>query len=264
MNNSIDLARLKALILRQWLSFGKVYLMALGIVVGLFVSFYGYNLYHALKTYHTADIESVLDFRLYIFVILGIIFITIVSSTYFSNMGDKSKAIFELLIPASSLEKYLIAIFYTFIVPVVSYFLLFFFVDLAFVSYERQLFVNYLGDQSTTNEILNYFFAVAWPKQLYYMSFLPVLLSSLFLLGSIYFEKFHYIKTAISLIAYVFVFIFLMFQIMDWVTRGTVSTDRTTFMNSEMFVLKICSVVGIVITLLVWGIGYMRLKEKEV
>lgn len=272
MNSSFDFSRFITLIRRQWLSFGKIYLMSLGVVAGIFICFYGFSFWDSMEEFDVAKVSRTLSFRPFVFIIFGLLFMTVVASTYFSSLGDKSKAIFELLIPASSLEKFLTAIFYTFIVPAFSFCFLFFVIDVAFVSYERHFFADFLAKEIANtnlgmvdiNDYFNYFFTQKYPEQLYYMLFLPVLLSSLFLLGSIYFSKFHYIKTAITLIIYLIVFVFLVFKIMTWATSGTISVDNSDSLQEEMYALKIICTIGAVVTLIIWCIGYLRLKEKEV
>lgn len=270
MKTIFDFNRYTNLIRRQWINFGKVYLMTLGIITGLFISFYGFFLWNSLDAFNIADIRGMLDFRIFLFVIVGLLFVTIIASTYFSSLGDKSKAIFELLIPASAVEKFLTAIFYTFILPILSFCLLFFIVDFAFVSYERQLFADFIAlEMSKSSDIkatdfFRYFFVMPFPSQLYLMCFLPVVLSSLFLLGSIYFSKFQYIKTMISLFIYLFVFVFMMINIMKWVTAGTIDIGSDSYFTTEINVLKIISLTGVVVAILVWFIGFLRLKEKEV
>lgn len=272
MNNVFDFSRFIALIRRQWLSLSKIYLMSLGIVVGIFVLFYAYYLWSALKVHNPTDILGLVVFRPFVFIIMGLLFISVVASTYFSYLGDKSKAIFELLLPASSLEKFLVSLFYTVVFPIISYFFLFFVVDFIFVSYERRLFTdfiandleNFMPSKLAQEEFLKYFFLIEFPKQLYRLTFVPILLSSLFLLGSIYFFKFHFIKTAISLLAYVFMFVFLMLKIMNWVTEGTITPNNNSFFDNEMNVLSTICLIGVIVTIIVWYIAYLRLKEKEI
>jgi len=272
MNNTFDFGRFSLLIRRQWINFGRVYLMALGILLGIFIAFYGYNFTRAVSEGDHHAILNVLNFRPYVFIILGLLFITIVASTYFSNLGDKSKAIFELLIPASQLEKFVVGIFYSFIVPVVSFLLLFFLVDLAFVSYERKFFVDFISSQVSEfaqgnlidKNSFEYFYTIKFPKEATYSLAIPVVLSSIFLFGSIFFNKFHYIKTMISLVVYCLVYVFMMVKIMNGVTMDTINVNRDDYFSSEDNVLWVMSVIGLVLGVIFWIIGYYRLKEKEV
>lgn len=270
MNNTFNFTRLARLIQRQWIGFGKIYLMSLGIIAGIFMAFYGFFIRAAMTSQNPDDIASIFSFRPLVFIFLGLSFISIVSSSYFSNLGQKPKAIFDILIPASQLEKFLSALFYTIVLTTISYFLLFFLIDLGFVTYVRSQFTSthtYFsmkeGKDVAVDNLL-YFFHTEIPKQIYWMLFLPFLLSAVFLLGSIAFANFQFIKTAITVIIYSTVFILSMLQLMIWYTRNTVlANDNLTF-SEEINVLKLMCAVGILLTLILWGIAYLKLKEKEV
>ncbi|MGH2624334.1 MAG: hypothetical protein ACRDE7_11760, partial [Sphingobacterium sp.] len=216
------------------------------------------------------DLSRLMNFRPFIFVVIGLSFISIISSSYFASLGQKSKAIFDILIPATALEKFLSAIFYTVIVSTVSYLLIYFIMDFGFVSYLRSNFTATTSHFSPelNKEIivdnLNYYFLTPWPKQLYWFLFLPFLLSAIFLVGSIAFNNFHFIKTAITVVIYGLILVFAIVKIMIWMTRDTIVTNRNLFFNDEINVIKVFCAVGIIVTILLWGIAYLKLKEKEV
>lgn len=270
MNNTLNSRRLGMLIHRQWIEFGKIYLMSLAVLTGIFIAFYGYSIYDVYQ--HNADshaIQSMLSFRPYLFVFMGLLFITIISGTYFSNLGQKPKAIFELLLPASRLEKFIVAIFYTVILTTVSYLLIFFLVDLGFVSYFRSKLPSsyfYLDPESGREvvvEQLVFFYKHSVNSKVYWMTFLPYLLSAVFLLGSIMFTKFQYIKSAVLLTVYVLLYILFMLKVIQFFTAGTVRISEGLF-SEEVNVLRVVCVLGVLVTFVVWWIGYLRLKEKEV
>ncbi|NQD72280.1 hypothetical protein HP439_16260 [Sphingobacterium shayense] len=270
MSNTFDFSRFSRLINRQWIGFGKIYLMSLVIIAGIFMAFFGYHINQASESQDAHDIATMFSFRPYVFTVIGLAFIAIVSSSYFSGLGQKSKAIFEILIPASQLEKFLSAVFYTALLTTASYFLLFYLIDFGFVSYARANFHSaetYFSpdlNKDVTLDRLTYFFVTPLPDEIYWMLFLPFLLSAIFLLGSIAFKNFHFIKTATVIVAYCFVFILATIKIMTWITKDTVATEGNIFFNEEMNIIKIFCAVGIVLTLLLWGISFLRLKEKEV
>ena len=270
MNNTFDFSRFVRLINRQWISVGKIYLMSLGIIAGIIIAFYAYN----LRDIHNGDLEynltRLLNFRMPLFIIIGLAFIAIFSSSYFTNLGQKSRAIFDILIPASALEKFLSSLFYTVIVTIISYLLLFFIIDLGFVSYLRSNFTSTTShfSQELNKEVifdhLNYYFLVIWPRQMYWMLHVPFLLSASFLVGSIAFNNFHFIKTAITIVIYGFILVFSLIKTMIWMTRDTIVTNRDLFFSEEVNVLKVICAIGIIVTILLWGIAYLKLKEKEV
>lgn len=271
MSNVFNVNRLCALIRRQWISVGRIYLMSLIIIAGVFIAFYGVAIFKNFEDIKTSSNigQDVLNFRIPLFFILGLFFITVVSSSYFSDLGQKTKAIFELMTPASSLEKFLTSIFYTIIVSLCAYFLLFFLVDLAFVSYLRSIgssITTFETEQGGKVVIDNwmYFFKLEKSEFLPYFYFLPFILNALFLLGSIAYKNYQYIKTAITMIIYVAIWIITFIYVMKLRTDNTIGLDNGNYFDDKVHGLQLALAIGIFLTLIFWGLAFLRLKEKEV
>ncbi|MBE8721094.1 hypothetical protein [Sphingobacterium pedocola] len=267
MNNIFDFKRFSLLLRRQWISFGKIYLISLAVVVGVVISFYGFYISEEIKE-GGQNWRDTLTFRPVLFVCVGLLFLTMMSSSYFSDLGQKSKAIIELLIPASRMEKYLSSIVYTVVLTIGSYMLVFSLIDMAFLAYIRSFATattSYVNPEGTPVMIdhLGYFFSGHWPRQAYYMLFVPFLLNSAFLLGSIYFLNAHYIKTAISLLVYVGCWIGIMSLAMHQTSRETIWIGGG-FWRDEINVLKFFCAAGVLLSIAFWFLSYLRLKEKEV
>jgi hypothetical protein len=247
--------------------------MSLVVITGIFVAFYGYELYkiHEVITINPDIGKYIFNFRSALFSILGLFFITVVSSSYFSDLGQKTKAIFELMIPASRLEKFLASIFYTVIVVQSVYFLLYFLVDLAFVSYVKNL-LNSVSNQplakggTANSDNLVYFFQLFKNEgnDILKFYFLPFLLNALFLLGSIAYKNFHYIKTAITMIIYIAIWSLTFAYVMKLRTDNTISLGNNTYFGDKEHVFELFLVIGVILTLIFWGLAFLRLKEKEV
>ncbi|WDF67496.1 hypothetical protein PQ465_14450 [Sphingobacterium oryzagri] len=269
MSNTFHLQRFFSLITRQWIGFGKIYLMALTIAAGVIAAFYGYALYefHEGISFSNVAYRDVLDFRVPLFPILGIFFVTIISGTYFSDYGQKAKAIFEVLIPASRLEKFLTAVFYTIIVSMVSYMIVYLLIDFCAVSYMRRQLIS-MAYQEDGNTLLMDRFAYltqyAIPQRMMYFYFLPFLFNAIFLFGSIAFRNFQYIKTAVSMIIYIAVWSFATIYLVKLLTRDSVWVQQHTFWQEENHVYQLICAIGFLLTGVFWGLGYLRLKEKEV
>ena len=205
MNSTFNIKRFGLLLRRQWLDFGKIYLLSLVVLAGVLMGLYilnmpklGDNIYYWGKTSRVR-----LDFRLPVFLILGFIFISIMASNYFSVMGQKAKAVAELMIPASTFEKTLAGIIYTTIISMAGYFAIFYFIDKAFVLYldslwQYQSMLNNFTDVMTQVRFSSIRQDLLTDGDSKYLFVTPVLITSIFLLGSIYFNRFHYIKTAVS------------------------------------------------------------------
>lgn len=277
MNNTFNIQRFGLLLKRQWLEFGKIYLISLVVVLGIFLTFYGFQYYAIYNNQIGAFSRTPLEFRIPLFLVTGLIFITIIGSTYFAHLGQKSRAIIDLMIPASTFEKLVAGIFYTTVLGIFSYLLLFYLTDLAFVIklrswYEhsgRNMFLD--GEKVELAEMFPFFFPYFHFRndrhmfEGFYM--LPFLFTSLFLLGSIYFEKFHYIKTAIVVMIFSGIWTAIIAKSGKLLFDGRIPIDREQtrhiFQNRDSGEIWL-TVLGIALTLIFWAITYVRLKEKEV
>ena len=271
MSNVFNFNRLCALIRRQWIAVGKIYMMSIVIIAAIFIAFYGFSIsmsYEDLKT-NPQLMASVLTFRQPLFYLLGLFFVTIISSSYFSDLGQKTKAIFELMIPASQVEKFLSALFYTIVVSISAYILLFFLVDLAFVSYLKS-FGTYTtteilpSGEKVTRENLTYFFELKKWDFLHYFYFLPILLNGIFLLGSIAYQNYQYIKTAITMIVYVAIWMITFVYVMKLTTNNTIGLENGNYFQDEVHVFQLFFGIGIILSLIFLSLAFLKLKEKEV
>ncbi len=267
MSNLFNSIRFFGLIRRQWISFGRIYLMSIGIIAGVIFGFYVFNFnsfYNDVQNAHS----SILNFRAPLFCILGLFFVTVISSSYFANLGRKTTAILELMIPASQLEKFLVGIFYTTIVGVGSYLLIFYLIDFSFVSYLRSYSSMTLtyneGGREVIIDVYQYFFKVKYENVAYYFCVLPMLLNAIFLLGGILFQNYQYIKTAISLVVFCVAWVVLFIYLMKMQTDNTVHTMDKSYWSDPDHVFGLIACVGVLLTVIFWYIGFLRLKEKEV
>ena len=264
MNNTFNINRFGLLLKRQWLDFGKIYLISFGVLIGALTLFYAINLTEDnLKQFSS----NTLNFRYPLFLITGFLFMSIISSGYFMHLGQKPKAIISILIPASGTEKFLTAIFYTVIISIPSYLLCFYLIDLAFVSSIREThtltssYTNYQGKNVIIDNVA-YFFATETVSEFYPFCYVPLLVNSVFLLGSIFFQNFHYVKTAISAMLFIVVWVTSIIYIMNKLTESTVWVGNQ-YLQSKGFSEILMAAVGIFLILVFWFISFLRLKEKE-
>ncbi|NQX55283.1 hypothetical protein HQN86_16795 [Pedobacter panaciterrae] len=277
MNNSFNFNRFWLLVKRQWLEFGKIYLISLLVVVGVLILFYAWNLPEpeAEKGYrYNSEGFLYLSFRIPLFLTLGFIFISVIASGYFSLLGQKPKAIIELMTPASTLEKWLCSIFYTGIFSVFSFLLVFYITDLAFVKYIDKTigtitFSWTSGVHPTpktgivsARTFFNDFFEHDEIKS---MVVVPFMITSIFLLGSVYFNRFHYIKTAVVVMLFLTALIYTLIQTANWMTRDKMQDSANFGFSSAHNEFFIYAMVGITaVTVFLWCVTFFRVKEKEV
>jgi len=256
MNNTFNLHRFNLLLKRQWLEFGKIFLITLLVATGVIVAFYGLTLLPLEKIDY---IPRRLSFREPLFFIFGFLFISIIASSYFAHLGQKSKAIIDLLIPASTFEKFLAGFFFTSILSVCAFLLIFTVTDWAFVSYMKSYFktansielaeVRTFFDKNNINSFAPLYLA-------------PFVVTSIFLLGSVYFNRFHYIKTAICVMIFSGAWTYIVMNTVETLLSGKTSINRNNHGKSEMEWMLFAVIA--VFTLIVFYITYVRLKEKEV
>ncbi len=272
MNNTFNINRFGLLLKRQWLDFGKIYLISLLVLLGIVVGFYIYSIPSPLRD-NNFDYDGNLDmrFRYGLFLILGFIFISVVASSYFALLGQKSRAILELMTPASVFEKFLAGVVYTSVISLFSYLLIFYLTDLAFVKYLNGHLDAFKGlppnnaivkpVETITHQVFN---DEGYRKYCSYFFAFPFLITSIFLLGSVYFNRFHYIKTALSVMVFIGLASYLVVKLSIWLMEGKVASHHHFRKEDKDWILLLILLVTSIITLIMWTITYIRLKEKEV
>ena len=259
MNNTFNIQRFGLLLKRQWLEFGKIYLISLVVVFGVILTFYGFSLSSVLQE-KRAFTPRELNFRVPLFLIFGFMFISVIASTYFAHLGQKSKAIIDLMLPASTFEKFIAGILFTAVLSALSYIALFYIIDLAFVAKIRGLYKN--------DELNMRYFFEKYNENVFNAIYLaPFFITSVFLLGSIYFEKFHYIKTAIVVMIFSGIWTAIIAKSSKVLFSGRIPINREQtrhiFQNRDSGEIWL-TILAIALTLIFWAITYVRLKEKEV
>ncbi|MFA6277749.1 MAG: hypothetical protein WC622_13425 [Pedobacter sp.] len=276
MNNTFNIQRFGLLLKRQWLEFGKIYLITLAVALGVIVTFYSFSLWGYItevKPFH----ERSLQFREPLFLIFGFLFITVIASNYFAHLGQKPKAIIDLMIPASTFEKFLTGIIFTTILSTVSFIVIFYLTDLAFLAKLKSIYdVNTTSSSYTdvdgnivTNvtDNLAYFFLKndSGNDKFLPIYYAPFFVTSVFLLGSVYFNKFHYIKTAISVMVFsgIWTAIIIKSGKLLFDDRSPINQTTRNFSGRDSAEIWL-TLLLVVLTLIFWSLTYVRLKEKEV
>ncbi|EDM37286.1 hypothetical protein PBAL39_09091 [Pedobacter sp. BAL39] len=280
MNSIFNFNRFALLVRRQWLDFGKIYLISLLVVTGAIIITYIFNLPKYTDDNHMPLGTVIRDgnfnmlFRIPLFLILGFAFISITASGYFSAMGQRPKAIIELMIPASTFEKWLCSVLYTGVLSVGSFYLIFYLTDLGFVSYIRHMLEGITfsteGDEIHGLEnravITRLFFAEFFEAgPVAYSLLIPQVITSLFLLGSIYFHRFHYIKTAVVSMIFLWVVGYTTIRFSQWMIgmkpmRASASFGSDPKLTAYLFLLVSTIVIAVFLSITT----FFRLKEKEV
>lgn len=203
MNQSFDAGRWWLLVAKHWSENSRKYTLSLLAIAGLLLLWFVVVLL-TYDGYHFDDVQ-ISSYYTGLFLV-GCLY----GSMLFADLGSKTKGLHYLSVPASQLEKLLCALFYGVVVFFVVYTALFYVLDIAFVkagqavAHRHWLREHGVGTIFTPPGILNVFYLKGrGPNDanvfLYILLFYFVLQSA-FICGSIYFVRFSFIKTVLSLL----------------------------------------------------------------
>jgi hypothetical protein len=280
MNSTFDLKRWWLLVGRQWSENQKKYLLSILAIPGLLLAWFGF----AILVGGIHPLNNIIQYLSYMggLYIVGCIY----ASIQFSDLGSRPKAIIYLTIPASHLEKLLCAILYSVVLFFIVYTIIFYAIDIPMVrlsnelGYQRFLRSDHLiGARFTFDRVvplMNYYEEYYNKGFLFFfVAYFPI--QSAFLLGSVYFIRYSFIKTTIALLLIWLLFTVLIIEgfsnippegwrdenIASWGqynNLGQINRIRISPWIEKIldFLLKYS------IPIILWVITYFRLKEKEI
>jgi hypothetical protein len=224
------------------------YAMAAAVVAGLLL------LMMAVQTYTSGTLSIPVQAGYYI----------IFTSTVFGQFGEKRQATVALLLPASHLEKYLVAWLYSLPIFLLVFTGIFYLVDGT---------VLYVGaGPGQPPELLN---VLANAQIVKSVLVLLVLLHAVWLLGAIYFEKTHFIKTGFAAFILLLVLSVVNFQALRLLVAPGLRpappfTKLMMLDGAHVYNVGLpdgqadwLGFVPLGLALLLWGASYFRLTEKQ-
>jgi hypothetical protein len=276
MNPVFDFNRWLLYISKHWHENKRKYLLSLGAIGGLMVLWFSFLMIVNPRNALGGNMQLVTYF-------VGL-FLTgcLYASLIFSELSEGPKAMHYLLTPASLLEKLLCALLYGIIVFFISYTIIFYAVDFVMVKVGNGVAQSIMEREhrpfTRPTEVVNVFMS---PDQNgfnvnFYFLLIYFGIQSIFLLGSIYFVKYHYIKTLISGLIVFLVLVFFVHEILGsfmpngWFFKpftvyrvndhqGDLSIQLPEWISSILlFITKYALAPSL------WVVAYYRLKEKEV
>ena len=281
MNQVFDFKRWLLLVGKHWSENRKKYLLSLVAIVALLVIWYSFVL---LVERHNPYPEEMQVATYYIgMAIAGCLF----GSLFFSEAASGPKAMHFLSVPASALEKLLVALLYGVILFFICYTLIFYLVDFIMVKIANGLAERYWAEHDPSRvwrrfKVINVFAkpfgaGADVPNVYFYFLVIYINLQSAFVLGSVYFPGYSFIKTCISLlIIFLFVVFYMMFLSDSIMPRGGFVDGFFAYRISENGEMQrgamLPSWIAKLFKLLImygflpifWFAAYFRLKEKEV
>lgn len=276
MNQTFDFRRFSLLVGKHWADNRKKYMLSIVAFMSLILIWYVF----IMLTDPLDPLAEGLQHVTYYFslFLVGPFY----ASQFFKDLSSRSKGINYLMVPASTLEKTLCSIFYVVILFVVVFTVAFYLVNIITVGLANLVHPDYSGVARNgivhKAHISNIFRIPGNPRnmaQYFFLLFFAV--QSVAFLGSIYFPKYSYIKTAISITIVCLVIALVGFYFTSFfMPRGgfnELSTYRVFSEDgNETRVIQLPAWIGKVLKFLFfyafppifWITTYFRLKEKEV
>jgi len=270
MNQFFSFKRFMLLVLKHWADNKKRYGLSVLACIGLLITWFAFTM---LTEFDHVPMDKTVQQVTFFLALFGVG--TFYASQYFRDLGSRSKGINYLLVPASAFEKLLCSILYTAVLFFIVYTVSFYLVDFLMVAIanslpqtEKTSVVNVFKivlirfNRDSTINFLLFFFSV----------------QSVFLLGSVYFEKYSFIKTFIC----GFVACFILFCVMYFFNqqllpngdypRGFLTVYRVYVEGGNDHLVQVPRWIGEAFRFLImyavapffWIVTYFRLKEKQV
>jgi hypothetical protein len=276
MNSVFDLNRWSLYVSKHWNENKRKYLLSLGAIGGLLILWYSFLMMVNGDHPISRDLQVVTYY-------VGL-FLTgcLYASLIFNDLSDGPKGIQYLLLPVSILEKLLTAILYGVILYFICYTVIYYLVDIPIVKLSNGILKTMAEQEHKTpyppEEIANVF--VSWrdgDNIFVYFLLGYFAIQSIFLLGSVYFVRFQYIKTLVSgLVVFLFLVFFVHKVLGSFMPHGGFFQPFTAYRVydeakgslsiklPEWFSSILIFLVKYSLAPCLWVVTYFRLKEKEV
>ncbi|MEO5564493.1 MAG: hypothetical protein ABIR18_13690 [Chitinophagaceae bacterium] len=274
MNQFFSFNRFCLLVLKHWADNKKRYLLSVIAFIGLLITWF-------VLTMLTESSGRAMSKGIQQVTFIFALFATgsFYASQYFRDLGSSVKGINFLLVPASAFEKILCSLLYTVLFFFIVFTTAFYLADILMVSiYDRFAVAD---DPTGQRGLLNVFDATSLPfdgKTTINLLLIFLSIQSAFLLGSVYFKKYSFIKTIISgfvIFFVVFCFVFLLYKYLmpkGEFENGFLTSYRVETGGKNDYLVQIPVWVGKILHYLLmygtapflWIVTYFRLKEKQV
>lgn len=283
-NQVFSFSRWRLLVAKQWVEHGRRYLLSLLAIGGLMAAWEAFIV--AMIPY--APLEPFMQFATYM---VGLYFTgCLFASSLLADLGNRKQALPWLSLPASHLEKLLCAILYGAVLFYLAFTLVFYLVDIPMVQWANSILRghprNFPGTVSPVPESLvyNVITSAGAPvpeKEWHLFTAGYFAVQAVFLLGSVYFTRFSFIKTVVA--GLLFMLAFVIFQKLvllqmkpdgwsDNFFRWTQDMNELNGHDQPLREVRLPYPLDSILLLLAqvgvapffWFVTWFRLKEKEV
>lgn len=258
MNQFFSFARFGRLFSKHTTEHGGGYLLATGVLLGALGLVMGCIAYMSASPIEP-DMQSVL------FVMGMLAAGTFFTSTVFASFGDKKQATAALLLPASHWEKYLVGWLYSLPIFLAVYIGCFYLIDSLVLQLD-----SYEGPRT---QLLQLF---AGERKVYTSLFAYAAVNAVFLWGSIFFVKQHFVRTAFGVLLATVVVVALNFQALqvlvgDGLNTAVPFSGMSLHEGKAWYAINLpegqsawFGLVPLGLMLLAWAAAYRRLTEKQI
>jgi hypothetical protein len=274
MNQFFSFKRFTLLVLKHWADNKKRYGLSVLAFIGLLITWFVFTMLTGFDDKPMGKAVQHITFFLSLFAV-G----TFYASQYFNDLGSRAKGINFLLVPASTFEKLLCGLLYTVILFFVVFTAAFYLVDTLMVAIANTF--NTAGEPAGKVSVINVFKVIILRfNEDSTVNFLLFFFSvqSAFLLGSVYFEKYSFIKTIISGFVAGFILFCMMYFFYEHLLpngefhRGFLTSYRVHVDGVNDRLIHVPGWIGEIFRFLImyavapflWIVTYYRLKEKQV
>jgi hypothetical protein len=272
MNQFFSFNRFSLLVSKHWADNKKRYLLSVIAFIGLLLAWFVFT----LLVDSGAPMGKGLQMVTFFFSLFAVG--SFYASQYFRDLGSRARGINFLLVPASAFEKILCALLYTVVLFFIVFTSVFYLVDVLMVSAANSFLASDIPDHE--KGLVNVFEAASIPfdqKSTLNALLIFFAIQAAFLLGSVYFAKYSFIKTIISgfvVFFIVFCFVFFVYDMMPdgSYTNGFLTSYIIKSNGKNDYLVSVPRWLGQLlhyllvygITPFLWIVTYFRLKEKQV
>jgi len=280
-NQFFHFSRWRLLVAKHWVEHRRPYLLSLLAIGGLYAAWFAFTI--AIDAY--APMAPNMQFMAYItgLYAVGCLY----SSMLLAPLNTKKDALPWLSLPASHLEKLLCTILFGVVLFFIAFNVVFYVVDIIMVQWSNTITFHHpryfpgttIRVQPVT--VYNIFTADGAPipeKNFHIFTSLYFAIQAAFLLGSVYFTRYSFIKTAIAVLLFILGFAFLQRgvifpllpkgwnnEFLDWARMSYDGGPPDTEVRVPKSLENVIVALGqFGLPLFFWFVTWLRLKEKEV
>jgi hypothetical protein len=253
MSQFFSLRRFSLLVWKHWADHKKRYGLSILAFIGLLITWFVFTILIGDDQTMSHEIQKVTYF--FALFVAG----TLYTSQYFRDFGSRARAINFLLVPASEFEKFLCSLLYTVVLFFVVFTALFYVVDVLMVT----LYNSFSGtaaaaEKVTVANVFSVKFFEFNERASIYLLLLFFSVQSAFLLGSVVFRKYPFIKTIISGFVLFFILFFLVYLFHDQIFPDDDPSGVLPVWVGQAAMYLVYATAP-----LLWIAAYSRLKRKQ-